>query len=299
MKRGFVLFVVIGILLWCPVSLSLGGPQSPGENPAELRQFIVFDGTSYSNKPDLAAYGIRPIHLVYAGRFGAEWFKNQDRLPERASVQALARELADTGAPVVLDIEHWALKGKPEFVRQNVKKYVDVLHWFRESAPGLQIGYYGTLPIRDYWRAVQAPENQAHRDWMKEDDQIRDLRDAVDVLFPSLYTFYADQNGWKTYAIAQIKEARRVGKGKPVYVFLWPQYHDSNRALGGRYLSADFWTLQLETAHQFADGVVVWSGREEWNEHAPWWTATKRFMQRLHDAPGSSTTPLEREPRSR
>jgi hypothetical protein len=43
----------------------------------------------------------------------------------------------------------------------------------------------------------------------------------------------------------------------------------------------------LNTVYQHADGVVIWggwgdNGPESWNEEAPWWQVTKRFMQRFN-----------------
>jgi hypothetical protein len=127
---------------------------------------------------------------------------------------------------------------------------------------------------------------------MAENDQLRSLAGAVDVFFPSLYTFYPDQAGWKKYAIAQIEEARRYGGGKPIYVFLWPQYHESNRILGGSYLPADYWLLELETAREYADGIVLWSGSSKWDEDAPWWKVTKEFVKNRDQSALSATPPL-------
>ena len=252
------------------------------------KSFLVFDGTLYSSKPDFSVYGIRPITIAYAGKFGPDWYMQADRLPDLQAVQAVAREAQRKGHGVVLDIEHWPLMGSPDAVRDSLTKYMTVLYWFRAAAPGLSVGYYGLPPIRDYWRAIKDTSSREHRSWMEENDQLHSLAGAVDVLFPSLYTFYPDEAGWKKYAIAQIEEARRYGGGKPVYVFLWPQYHDSNRILGGRYLPADYWLLELETAKEYADGLVIWGGWDLtknkpmiWDDSAPWWKITKEFMKNL------------------
>jgi len=263
------------------------GSTGLAQSPPSPKPFLVFDGTLYSDKPDLSAYGIRPITLAYAGKFGPDWHKHADRLPDLPAVQTVAREAQQKGYVVVLDIEHWPLKGSPDSVRDSLTKYMTVLDWFRAAAPGLSVGYYGAPPIRDYWRAIKDTSNQERQSWMEENDQLRSLASAVDVLFPSLYTFYPDQAGWKKYAIAQIEEARRYGNGKPVYVFLWPQYHESNRILGGRYLPADYWLLELETAKEFADGIVIWGGwgsnnrAAKWDENAAWWNITKEFMKNI------------------
>ena len=284
----------MGLATWIVFLGSTGLAQSP----LSPKPFLVFDGTLYSNKPDLSAYGIRPITLAYAGEFGPDWFKDINRLPDLSAVQAVAQEAQQKGYGVVLDIEHWPLTGSPDVVRDSLTKYITVLNWFRAAAPGLSVGYYGRPPLCDYWRAILDPSSQAYLSWMAENDQLGILASAVDVLFPSLYTFYPDQAGWKKYAIAQIKEARRYGGGKPVYVFLWPQYHDSNPLLGGSYLPADYWLLELQTAKQYADGIVIWGGwgsdnrPAEWDENAAWWKVTKKFMKSADKSPPRAPTSL-------
>jgi len=280
MKPVKMASIAVGLVTWVAFLGSTGLGQSlPSPKP-----FLVFDGTLYSDKPDLSAYGIRPITLAYAGKFGPDWYKHADWLPDLHAVQAVAREAQQKGHVVVLDIEHWPLKGSPDSVRDSQTKYMTVLEWFRKAAPGLSVGYYGAPPLHEYWRAIKDTSNEERRSWMEENDQVRSLAGAVDILFPSLYTFYPDQAGWMKYAIAQIDEARRYGTGKPVYVFLWPQYHESNRILGGHFLPADYWLLELETAKKYADGIVIWDGwgsdnrPAKWDDSASWWEKTKEFM---------------------
>ena len=281
MKSATMSSFTVGLATWVVFVGSTGLAQSlPSPKP-----FLVFDGTLYSDKPDLSAYGIRPIILASSGKFGPEWNNQIDGLPDLQVVQAVAREAQQKGHAVVLNIEHWPLNGSPDSVRDSLTKYMTVLDWFKKAAPGHSVGYYGVPPLRDYWRAIEDTSSRERQSWMEENDQLRSLAGAVDVLFPSLYTFYPDQAGWKKYAIAQIVEARRYGGGKPVYVFLWPQYHDSNRILGGRYLPADYWLLELETAKEYADGIVIWGGGgsdnrpAKWDENAAWWKITKGFMK--------------------
>ena len=51
-------------------------------------------------------------------------------LPEKAAVQKLAREAQENTRPVVLDIEHWSLKGNSSQVQDSLSKYMTVLAWF-------------------------------------------------------------------------------------------------------------------------------------------------------------------------
>jgi hypothetical protein len=76
-------------------------------------------------------------------------------------------------------------------------------------------------------------------------------------------------------------EARRYGK--PVYPFLWPTYHNSNKKLTGQLVPGDYWRMELELVHQYADGVVLWGGyKEKWDENAAWWRETQAWLATLH-----------------
>lgn len=242
--------------------------------------FRVYDATLYRNKPDPSGLGIRPMRIIYSSQFWPGGTPS-DCLPDQATVRQLALDVASQAEPVVLDIEHWPLQGEANTVQTSITRYLQILYWFHDAAPGLRLGYYGAPPIRDYWRSIQGTQASDYQAWSSENLRLTALAATANVIYPSLYTFYADQAGWVAYAEAQIREARRYGK--PVYVFLWPQYHDSNTLLGGQYLPADFWRLQLETARRLADGIVIWggwagSGPADWDEAAPWWQATRDFM---------------------
>jgi hypothetical protein len=263
------------------IDASIAQAQSlPKQKP-----FLVFDSTLYADKPDLSVYGIHPITISYAGKFGGNWHKHQQSLPDKESVQRVAREAETKGSHAVLDIEHWPLKGESSQVQESLSKYMTVLQWFKEAAPGLSVGYYGAPPLRDYWRAIRPPTSKEWRSYADDNDRLQPLAGAVDILVPSLYTFYTDQGGWVRYAYGNIAEARRCANGKPVYVFLWPQYHDSNRKLAGTYLPDDYWRLELETAKQYADGIILWGGwgsnnrPAKWDDNAGWWKVTKDFMK--------------------
>lgn len=280
-----VVFILVGTAM-AGIMLSRH-PSSiePTASASIPRPFVVFDATLYKDKPSLAPYQIRPITLLYESRlFVAD--QPPAAVPHEDIVRSLAYELRDSQEPVVLDIERWPLKGDEITVRSTVDKFLKVFSWFEKEAPRVAFGVYGTVPVPDYWRAIRDPASAEFQSWQQDNDRLERISDRVDALFPSIYTFYPDRQGWVTYAIAQIAEARRKAKGKPVYAFLWPQYHGSNELLGLRPLDQSYWELQLNTVYQHADGVVIWggwgeNGPEPWNEEAPWWQVTKRFMSRL------------------
>lgn len=280
-----LLFILVGVAM---TGILLSRYPTAVERTASAsvqRPFIIFDATLYKDKPSLESYHVRPITVLYEAQL---FVANQlpAAMPPETIVRSLAYELRSSPEPVVLDIERWPLKGDGLAVQSTVGKFLSVLLWMKGEAPSVPFGFYGTVPLPDYWRAIRDPASEEFQSWQQDNDRLGGVSDRVDALFPSIYTFYTDRQGWVTYAIAQIAEAKRKAKGKPVYAFLWPQYHESNRVLGLRPLDPDYWELQLNTVYQHADGVVIWGGwgdhgPESWNEEAPWWQVTKRFLRRL------------------
>jgi len=253
----------------------------PHSSAAPAQEFTVFDATTYRQKPDLTRYGLKPVFMIAPAMIW-ESGHHSDPLPNKNLVRRAAQRAAASGRIAVLDIEHWSLTGDPAQVQESIRKYETLIQWFKQAAPSVKVGYYGLTPMRNYWGALEPADAPKHVAWQKANDGLAPIARLEDILFPSMYTFYEDRDGWSKYAIQQIQEARRYAGGKPVYVFLWQQYHESNRKLAGTYLPPDFWRLQLETARKYADGVVIWGEyNDTWDEAAPWWLETKSFMDRV------------------
>jgi hypothetical protein len=277
--------------LLCAV-IALGAPcveadesavPAAGSVSTEESSFVVFDATLYKHKPDLSRNGLQPInvicgHCFYPGK------KVQDGLPSEQRVQTAARKAALTGQPAVLNIEFWPLKGSEEEIAESLYRFEMVASWFHAAAPGVSMGFYGRPPVADYSRAIIGPgtSDPAYEEWRSENERLLEMARYIDAVYPSVYTFYEDRDGWVKYAVANISESRRYGK--PVYAFLWPQYHPAEPELAWKFLPADYWRLQLETARQHADGIVIWGGwqdpgvRLNWDDSAPWWLETQDFL---------------------
>ena len=247
------------------------------------RPFRVFDGLLLTGRPDLSALGMEPVHIVDRGI----WRDAANRLspPDPALIRRYIESLPDDGAPIVLDFENYRLSGADQEAAFALGQLRRIATMFRAAAPRRNLGFYDALPIRDYWRAIRPPSAPEYRAWQRESDRLAPLTRNVDMLFPSVYTFYPDSEGWVAYASAQICEARRLSS-KPVYLFLWPQYHNSAE---GEYIDGRYWRLQLETAYRLADGVVIWGGLDirtnafhRWDPQQPWWQETERFLRDRH-----------------
>jgi len=240
--------------------------------------FPVFDTMLHNNKPETGALGLLPMQIVYAGSM---WPQNDPREePNEVTLRSVAKTLEDLGPPVVIDIEHWPLRNQPDSViAENIAKYEHVVDIFRDERPDLKFGYYSLVPIRDYWSPVGG-DTQKIEAWHEANNRLQGLAEKLDAVFPSLYTFYEDQKGWETYARANIAEARKYNK--PVYPFLWFEYHDSNQNLKGKSIPTEYWRLELDLCREVADGVVIWGGwKRTWNDKAAWWQETKKFLREL------------------
>jgi len=251
------------------------------------KNFRVFDGTQYLNKPNFKMYGISPFKVVYESEMWGNK-NNYARLPNKYRIKSVVNKLPSDTDFIVINIEHWPLTGfNDKLIDSSLSKYQKVVSWYKKFSPELKIGFYARPPMPDYWRAIDANPKKRRVDWMAENDRINLLADSVDALYPSLYTFYTNKSEWVKFAKAQIMEARRLANGKPVFAFLWPQYHDSNLLLGCQFLPGDYWQLQLDTVKSLADGLVIWGGWDvcnkkgkalRWDDSAEWWEVTKNFL---------------------
>ncbi len=261
--------------------------------------FQMFDAMLFQPKPDLRRIGIDSIDVAYAGEFSAAGgsFPHANEAMTRATARRAKRD-----GIVVIDIEHWPVDirtaGEAQ-VEQGLAKLAAVIDWMRDERPDLKLGVYSVLPLRDYWTPVSyltAKENAAtppakltelSREfdrWVEANAFARKRLGAnVDFTFPSLYTFYEEQPGWELYAKANLAEARKVGK--PVYPFLWMNYHNGTETLNGTLLPPKTWQSQLETCREQADGLVIWGGWDlkqnrpmRWHSQSPWWRATQDFL---------------------
>jgi len=296
-RRMFVMSIALPMLVACAVS------STPRQAVAEECQLIdkengetfrVFEIFGYRNRPDLGSHCVERMKIWYAKEFwpdGAPHKRDFDLdLPDRGRVERAAMRSSEFGEITVLDIEHWPVEDET-FAQAAVDNHITVLDWFRKAAPpDQQVGYYSMLPIRDYWRAVKGEESGKYRDWQEENDRLVPLADEVDIVFPSIYTFYEDQEGWLTYAKAQIDESRRVAPEKQVIAFLWPEYHPSNEERSGDPLEADYWRVQLDFLREHADGVVIWTIDRtkaiDFADIPPWWDETVRFIDESFNCEG-------------
>ena len=208
----------------------------------------------------------KPYRLLGANVLWANWPADNDELPDKEHVQQLIQ--ADTSQPYVINIEHWHwdIRHHPiAEVDATIEKIVTILEWCREANPDGDYGIYALCMLRDYHSPVKERDLD---EWYAANDYLKPIRDASDSLYPSIYTFYEDREGWEKYAKANIAECVRVSEGKPVRPFWWPRYHTSNKTVGGQLIESEYLKLQLDImADQPIDAIYAW---DLWSQSSAW-----------------------------
>lgn len=246
--------------------------STPGGHPARPA-FIVYDDTFYTNI-DLHGVGAVRSNLVYeatvarlAGQNPA-YFRGarppgaELALPPRAGYEDLVRRTVRDPGPLVLDFETLYLRrATPAVAARRLQKLRTLLDWAHDAVPGRVVGYYGVL-------GNTAPAYLGLE---------RSLAAGEDALFPSLYTFGDDLAAWRDELRRIMVEAAAVAPGKPVYAYLWPQYHGGT-ARAGRYLTPAHWDYELRTAARLCSGAVLW-GPERTDPDRAWVGVTANFLR--------------------
>ena len=256
--------------------------------------FKIFDAMMYAGKPDTRTFGMKPAYIVDRGF----WVDESTRQAvDPAKLTRRLKEFPASDGLIVLDVEHLPLTGQPASVAKSLSMMRQLAEKSRDSGSGRKIGYYGLLPLSEYWRPINGLPGGGFTDWRRDNARIAGLGRSIDVNLPSLYTFYPDRKGWVQQAEILVCEARRISD-KPVYAFVWPEYHDSTEQ-AGRPVPGDYWRLQLQTLRRIADGVVIWGGYDlknqrayKWNPDAEWWIVTRQELVDRQEA-GGDPSPLD------
>ncbi len=227
-------------------------------------------------------YGIENIRVVGSHEL---WRDGKSRIfPDFYLIEKNAKSINVKNDLMVLDIEHWSVHEDNTTTRESISKYLSVLELYRSYRPELIIGYYGMPPVWNKYRAVLDDSHPLKQAWIKRNNSVRELADAVDIIYPSLYSTDDDPQSWRLFAVEYIKQARRLANGKQVIPFIWPQFHEGHPTRPGQYIPPDYWKLILDTVYEHADGVVIWGGwgdggPQKWDEQAPWWRITSAFIK--------------------
>ena len=259
-----------------------------GEVLKKDKSFIFFESTAYKDRSSFFDYGFIAIEELAVSLF---WGKGDDMnaLPDKRKYCSVLSKVKSGFEWVVIDVEHWMLNARwksKDPVQDNIEKYITIMNWAKECRSDLKFGLYATAPIIDHQYVLKDISSIEYQFWEKQNLALKELVNAVDALFPSLYTIYDESEKWERLTRRYISMARTIGGDKPVYPYIWPRYHQGNENKKGQFVSGELWRFQLELVYELADGVVVWGGWRhgpmDWDENKDWWKETKDFIRTVN-----------------
>ncbi|QPK62724.1 hypothetical protein IVG45_18080 [Methylomonas sp. LL1] len=257
---------------------------------AHSAEKLIYDGTLYIKKPDLEKCGFLSTYTVYehfvfdikdAKKRSKEQLPNIDLIREQ--IQA-----SKNNELIILDIESWPVtfyRRHKSVIDISKHNYLTTLQHFREEGPNKKFGYFGVVPTHSPKALVSNDGEPQYEEMQEDNDNLNELANEVDVIFPIGYTFSRNVEDWKKAVATQINEARRLAPQKKVIVYLWPQYADYgliDKSLKLKWIEASFWRTQIEFSLANADGIIVWGGwngkKMPWNRNASWWKILKEYL---------------------
>jgi hypothetical protein len=258
--------------------------------------FVIFDAQLQSGKPDSWSLNLQKCDTLYQGALyasgnepsgGGNDPSGGGRLPLKSHVQALVA--ATTNNLLNIDIED------PTFVNAD---YLAVLSWCRAIRPSVQLGWYGIAPILSANVGVLfGISDSNYTAWQAINDSYAPVIAALDFLAPVCYIVQSGIAIDKTIVntSANLVEARRIGKGKPVYPWIWPQYAP-NFTGNGTFASQTDWARMLALLYTGdvtgtalgsfwdaswqstgCDGAILWNDLGTWDSTKPWLAAQAVF----------------------
>jgi hypothetical protein len=243
-------------------------------------KFTVYDALLYIGRPDTRRYGMTPFRVVYTQEF---WPEIGGCAPASESG---ARNAADAvwnsgyRGNVTLDIECESLDIRFHELAEvdaAITFHLQMQGWFQDQRPELKTGLYYQPPISD----IRGSDFVDPSAIMAANDYLEQITVQSNVLFPQCYTLGDEYSFWYNSTRLRISEARRIAGTKPVYCFIWPQFHEmAGPPLAHTPIPGGFWADQLNALYNMgADGAVIWGGYQtQWDPNAEWWQATQTFL---------------------
>src|SRR5262245_4652812 len=204
--------------------------------------FCLYASLLFVGKPNLSFYVMYRSRTVYQNVLlpATAYYITPNEPAVRSKARALLAEGITAAVPVILDVEQYSVDVRLDIshinpdtstVDANIRKLEQIISWFRDEAPTLKVGFYDVAaPLQGIPVTGQQPANDTEwAIWETANSYLIPFVTHVDALYPSLYTSTTDPAKWLAFARRIISETKRIGAGKPVRPFIWPQYHDVMR----------------------------------------------------------------------
>lgn len=280
------LLLSAGIAATVPVVATAAAPVVvQQQTPNVLANFNFYDAMVFTNKPDLAAKGVKPIVMKYWSNVTPA---NYDALMTQQYLTDTAKSIAP-GSLVCFDLPGLSTTSWDDAViTDSINKLIRVADIVHAANPTLKIGFFGALPTTELYYGVYAsgPGSPADVRWREVNAKLQSLAQHVDVIFPELYAMYHKTTDWVKSSTLMLQEAHKYGK--PVVPFISPAYSSyvyKRPDMAFMDLPRVYWQAMLNTVTRQADSAVIWGGWNgacvPWNPSAPWVTDLFTTMKKI------------------
>lgn len=263
--------------------------------PSAPHSFVIFSQIRYKNTPsDLSQYGIS-ASVIHSSTSFLNTIQNDpsktgnsnldNKIIDATKLTALAQNdlKLNANVPVIIDIESWSFAAAE--LPNTINSFIKTINIYKATNAISPIGFYGTFPETKYkWSNIKNPSD--HQKWKSVNNKLAPVVKLIQFFAPSLYTRdpIIDSANWRSFAKANLDEARRYHVKSPVYAYIQPQY-----AKTAVFLQAAYWQYQLEQLYEMGyDGVIIWTSNKDSDgkildfntaTKEDWWQATLNFIK--------------------
>lgn len=205
------------------------------------------------------------IPIVYASSL---WKKNGDRSePDIDTVRSYLSETFADAPPEILtlNIEHWPVgeNASAEEISSSTSKLIEIIDAAKEVLPEVQIGLYSTFPYGHYWNISRGKDGAVEK-FLAHNEMASEIANHIDIIFPSLYSYYNEFEEWRDYANILIDYSQSFGK--PVIPFINPKFHPYNKELAWKAIPEELFVKQMNFVSTKVEAVQVWDTYKNIND---------------------------------
>lgn len=254
---------------------------------AQSTPFKLFHQVRYSNTPATLSPYLLPLKIS-----NESVLLNPDSTPNQIAIQNFALT-CPAGVNVCLDLETWPYFPNSKLTT-TINRFLTTISYFKAVNTVSPLGFYGVPPRQAYeWSTIDPVNNPSgYATWKRISDSLARFAVNVDVFQPSFYAYDADTTSWRKMVDTTIAATKRYSTTKPIYAWIWPQYHQSTRPNQLQFIDTAIWRYQLQTLYDRTNGVIIWTSNKDasnntiyWDPNMLWWQVTKSFMVEKSLAP--------------
>ncbi len=248
---------------------------------AQSKSFNLYNQVRYSGSPTSLLPYLLPIKIANESQL----LNASDSTPNEAAIENFAAQVPP-GELVTLDLETWPYYPAAQLT-STINRFLTSISYFKSVNTTSPIGFYGVPPRQAYqWSSIDPVNNPGgYYNWKLISDSLARVAKNVDNFQPSFYSYDADTTSWRKMVDTTIAAIKRYSTTKPIYAYIWPQYHQGTGALQLQFIDTAIWKYELRTLYDRADGVIIWTSNKDpnnntiyWDPNMLWWQATKAFM---------------------